>query len=75
MKNLMLLSILFSAHVNASGVVTFSGSITAPPCEVETKKIKNVSYSNKKNCMPIIKTTERKNTNDLKGKIVTITYI
>ncbi|WP_394168019.1 hypothetical protein [Photobacterium piscicola] len=80
MKKIILLTILLSSPFSyASGILTFKGSITAPPCKIEITNTQKVTYKNKKDCVPIIKTTEKniykKSTNDMKGKIITISYI
>ena len=79
MKKLVLLTMLFSSSFSYAGILTFSGSITAPPCKVEITKTQKTSYKNTTNCVPVMKTTEKniykKNTKDIKGKILTVSYI
>ncbi|KJG55309.1 hypothetical protein UA38_20485 [Photobacterium kishitanii] len=79
MKKLVLLTMLFSSSFSYAGILTFSGSITAPPCKVEMEKTQRISYKNTTNCVPIMKITEKniykKSTKDIKGKIITVSYI
>ncbi|KJG55380.1 hypothetical protein UA38_20065 [Photobacterium kishitanii] len=79
MKKLILLTILFSSPFSYAGILTFSGSVTAPACKVEIISTQKVTYKNKKDCVPIIKTTEKsiykRDTNTIKGKIITVSYI
>ncbi|KJG09544.1 hypothetical protein C0W96_01185 [Photobacterium kishitanii] len=79
MRTLVLLTMLFSSSFSYSGILTFSGSVTSPPCKIEISKTQKIFYKNTTDCVPVMKTTEKniykKNTKDIKGKILTVSYI
>ncbi|PSU95234.1 hypothetical protein C0W80_18855 [Photobacterium leiognathi subsp. mandapamensis] len=79
MKKLVLLIMLFLSSASYAGTLIFSGSITAPPCKVEITNTKKIVYKNTVNCVPVMKKSEinihKENKKDIKGKIVTVTYI
>ncbi|WP_160295905.1 hypothetical protein [Photobacterium kishitanii] len=48
MKKLILLTILFSSPFSYAGILTFSGSVTAPACKVEIISTQKVTYKKQK---------------------------
>ncbi|WP_152625668.1 hypothetical protein [Photobacterium kishitanii] len=60
MKKLILLTILFSSPFSYAGILTFSGSVTAPACKVEIISTQKVTYKNKKRLCAYYKNNREK---------------
>lgn len=78
-KELVLLTMLFSSSFSYAGVLIFSGSVTVPPCKIEIINTQKLAYKSTTDCIPVMKTAEKniykKSTKDIKGKIITVSYI